>query len=78
MAHPFRVGSPFKRAGKSVAEFCAAYGISRSTFENWARKGVGPAIMQPMPGGRKLITQEAEDQWKRTHTAITTAINAAE
>ena len=53
------------RAGKSVAEFCVAYNICRSTFDNWQRHGVGPVVLQPIPGGRKLITNAAEEAWLR-------------
>jgi hypothetical protein len=67
-----------ERAGKSIAEFCAAYGISRATFANWRKDGVAPACTQVVPRGRVLITQESEDQWKRAHTAIANAITAAE
>lgn len=57
------------RSAKSVAEFCDTYGITRRTFENWQVKGVAPAITQPIPGGRKLISQQSEEEWKLTHTA---------
>jgi hypothetical protein len=68
-----------KRLGKSVDEFCAAYGISRSTFETWrrARPPLGPAELQPIPGGRIIITEEAEAAWKERHTAIANTITAA-
>ena len=66
-----------ERAGKSIAEFCAAYGISRATFANWRKDGLGPACTQVVPRGRVLITQESEDQWKRAHTALPDAINSA-
>jgi hypothetical protein len=69
---------PIARAGKSIAEFCQAYGISRSTWNNWQKAGLGPAVTQPVPGGRVLITAEAEDEWKRRHTAIAATIEAAE
>ena len=59
-----------ERAGKSVAEFCYAYGISRSTFNNYQKRGVGPAMTQPVPGGRVIITPEAEHAWKACHTAL--------
>jgi hypothetical protein len=66
------------RAGKTIAEFCAAYTISRSTFENWRRKGIGPAVLQPGGrGGRGIITAEAEDAWKRVHSGMAAIIEAA-
>jgi hypothetical protein len=58
------------RAGKSVAEFCRGYGISRKNFENWTKRGVAPAIVQPTPGGRKIIPQLAENAWLRTQTGL--------
>jgi hypothetical protein len=66
------------RLGKSPAEFCEAYGISRSTFEEWRRRGLGPAELQPIAGGRIVITQEAEDAWKAKHSALAAVIDAAE
>lgn len=53
-------GPPDKRPAKSIAEFCDAYGINRSTFNNWRKAGIGPAVTQPIPGGRALITEEFE------------------
>ena len=53
----------------TIAEFCRAYHISRGTFSNWQIAGVGPALTQPLPGGRVLITAEAEAAWKAKHTA---------
>jgi hypothetical protein len=69
---------PPKRGGKSIQEFCVSYGIGRSTFNNWRRKGLGPAVTQPVPGGRVLITEEAEAEWKRRFTALAATIEAAE
>ena len=66
------------RAGKSVAEFCAAYHISRSTFDNWQRRGVGPAVLQPIPGGRKIITNAAEEAWRRERERAGLASEPAE
>jgi hypothetical protein len=66
------------RAGKSPAEFCAAYGISRSTFEDWRRRGLGPAELQPIPGGRIIITEEAETAWKAKATSLAAAVVPAQ
>jgi hypothetical protein len=77
MAH--RTRSPVIRAGKSIREFCAAYGISRSTYFKWREAGHAPAQIQPAgPRGRVLITQESEDAWKRAHSALAATISAAE
>ena len=74
MAHP-SVPKP-KRLGKSVQEFCQAYGISRSTFETWRRRGIGPAELQPIPGGRIIITDEAEAAWKARVTGQAAVLDA--
>jgi hypothetical protein len=64
------------RKGKSVAQFCAAYNISRSTFEEWRRRKppLGPAELQPIPGGRIIITEQAEADWAAQRTAQPAAI----
>jgi hypothetical protein len=67
-----------KRTGKSVAEFCASIGISRSTFETWRRRGIGPGELQPIPGGRIIITEEAEAAWREKFTTLAAVIDAAE
>jgi hypothetical protein len=68
-----------KRAGRTVSEFCAAYTISRRTFEVWKKKGIAPKVVQPAgPGGRQLITTDAEDAWKRQFTGLAATIEAAE
>jgi hypothetical protein len=65
-----------KRTGKSVEEFCASLGISRSTFEVWRRRGLGPAELQPIPGGRIIITDEAEAAWKARVTGQAAVLDA--
>jgi hypothetical protein len=78
---------PVKRAGKTVSEFCAAYHITRRTFELWQRKGIGPQVVQPAANGRIIITEQAEAKWvrkrerkhERKHTALAAVVaNAAE
>jgi hypothetical protein len=65
--------------GKTVDEFCAAYDVSPATFYRWKLQGNAPAVWQPGgPGGRQIITPESEDAWKRAHTALAAAIDAAE
>jgi hypothetical protein len=71
-----RAGSPagrrplIKRGSKSVAEFCETHGISRSTYEAWRRLGVGPREIQPVPGGRILISEQAELEWLAKRAAL--------
>jgi hypothetical protein len=70
--------SQVPRAGKSIPEFCEAYGISPRTFENWRRKGIGPAVIQPAgPGGRGFISPEAEAAWKRAASGLAAAVESA-
>ena len=64
--------------GKSVAEFCRDWGISRSTFNNWDARGVGPVTVQPVPRGRKIITPENEDAFARRHARRAGELVAAE
>jgi hypothetical protein len=70
--------APPKRTGKSVTEFCASIGISRSTYETWRRRGIGPGELQPIPGGRIIITEEAEAAWRAKYTALASVFDAAE
>jgi hypothetical protein len=60
------------RKGKSVAEFCHSWGVSRSTYEDWQRHEppIGPAILQPGgKGSRIIITEQAEAEWASKRTA---------
>jgi hypothetical protein len=68
--HERRREAHYERRGKSPAEFCATYGISRSTYEEWQRRGIGPAVLQPIPGGRVIITDQAEADWLAKRTAF--------
>lgn len=53
----------------SIDEFCDSYGISRRTFDYWDARGAAPETTQPVPGGRRFITREAEEEWKLAHRA---------
>lgn len=53
----------------SVAEFCAAHGISRATFYNLLKRGLGPRIMKL--GSRTLISTEAAAEWRQRMEAAT-------
>jgi hypothetical protein len=66
------------RLGKSPTEFCAAYGISRSTFEEWRRRGLGPAELQPIPGGRIIISAAAEAEWLAKRSTLAAVADPAE
>jgi hypothetical protein len=66
-----------KRAGRSIQEFCNSWGVSRATFDNWRRRGLAPKLVQPIPRGRVLITQEAESEWVARHASLATAITTA-
>jgi hypothetical protein len=68
---PRKTRSP-DRPGRTIAEFCAAYDIGRSTWYDWASKGLTPQVLQPAgPKGRAFITPEAEAAWKAQHTGLT-------
>ena len=79
MARPEITGrASLNRKGKSPAEWCRQYGISRSTFNNWKRKNIGPAVTQPAgPGGKQIITDESDADWRRAHTALAAVIEGA-
>ena len=51
------------RAAFSVAEFCAAHGISRSLFYKMLKNSTGPEIMKC--AGRTLVSVEAASRWRR-------------
>jgi hypothetical protein len=66
------------RPGKSVAEFCQAYGISRATFYAWKAAGIAPAVTQPAgPRGWQIITEASEAAWREMYTTIAAAIEGA-
>ena len=66
------------RPGKSVRDFCEAYGISRATFYAWKAAGIAPAVTQPAgPRGWQIITEESEQAWRERHTALAAVIEAA-
>jgi hypothetical protein len=75
---PEITGRKIQRPGKSVSEFCRAYGVSRATFYAWKAAGLAPATLQPAGArGWQLITEEAEQAWKARYTAVAAAIEAA-
>lgn len=61
-------GAELERGAYSIAAFCAAHEISKTTlYELWA-EGRGPARMQ-LRGGRVLISREAAAEWRQRLTA---------
>jgi hypothetical protein len=62
------------RAAYSIAEFCAAYGISPAFYFALKKKGEGPAEMHV--GSRRLITKEAAAEWasERIRATVTEAL----
>jgi hypothetical protein len=72
--HERRREQYFERRGKSPAEFCATWNVSRSTFEEWKRRGIGPALIQPIKGGRIIISEDAEREWAAKATTLAAAI----
>lgn len=47
----------------TVRQFCAAYGISKSTFYRLQQRGEGPRTMKV--GRRVLIPVDAAKEWER-------------
>ncbi len=47
----------------SVKDFCAAHDITKVTFYDLLKKGIGPRIMKV--GARTLISIEAAAEWRR-------------
>jgi hypothetical protein len=56
------------RKARSIAEFCEAYGFCKAQFYNLKKAGKAPRILNV--GARRLITDEAEAEWR---AAMTTA-----
>jgi predicted DNA-binding transcriptional regulator AlpA len=54
----------------SIDEFCARHGISRGSFYNLRKAGLGPREMKL--GARVLISVEAAADWRRQREAKTT------
>jgi len=48
----------------TIAQFCDDHDISRTTFYELERTGKAPRTMKV--GRRKLISQEAQADWRRT------------
>jgi hypothetical protein len=64
--------------GLSVTEFCREENVSRSTFYEWMKRGLAPALLQPRgPGGWSRITPEAVAAW-RARFASSSPVEAAE
>jgi hypothetical protein len=59
------------RAAYTVAEFCAAHRISRSTFYNLRKRGLGP--VEARIGARVLISMEAASRWRRARERASAA-----
>jgi hypothetical protein len=67
------------RRGKTFAQFRADYGIGRSTWDEWGRRGLRPDILQPGgDGGRGVILPEAEAAWIARFTKSTAVTEDAE
>lgn len=47
----------------SVPEFCELHRLSRATFYNLQREGLGPRVMKC--GRRTLIARESAEAWRR-------------
>ncbi|MGF6728008.1 hypothetical protein OKW50_000089 [Paraburkholderia youngii] len=52
----------------SIPWFCARNNMGLWTYHRMQREGTGPAVIR-VPGGRKvIITDEAEEDWRRANT----------
>jgi hypothetical protein len=60
-----------ERAGHGVKELCRRYGIATGTLYAAWRRGEGPKYM--MIGDRRIVTDEAEADWRREREAATRA-----
>jgi hypothetical protein len=79
MPRPAASARKIQRPGKSIREFCEAYGIHRSTFYVWKAAGLAPAVTQPAgPRGWQIITEQSEQAWRERHTALAAVIEAAD
>jgi predicted DNA-binding transcriptional regulator AlpA len=55
--------APVERVTYSIAEFCAAHGISRWLYYKMKKDGTGPREMRI--GDRAFITIESATKWRR-------------
>jgi len=46
----------------SVDEVCARLGISRSTWDKWRGRGVGPEVLR-LPNGSLRVRESRLDAW---------------
>jgi predicted DNA-binding transcriptional regulator AlpA len=51
------------RKAASIEEFCQAHDLSRASFYNMRKSGIGPREMRV--GARVLISDEAASDWRR-------------
>ena len=58
---------------RSITDFCRAHGISRATFYNLAKIGKAPRTMRV--AGRRLVSIEAERDWRRQMEADSNVAN---
>jgi predicted DNA-binding transcriptional regulator AlpA len=59
----------------SIAEFCAAHRISRTTYYNLVESGLAPTQMNI--GRRRLISREAAEKWRARMERNSNALKAA-
>ena len=46
----------------SIAQFCQAHGVGRTTFWAWSQKGIAPKVTKL--GGRSLIFLDDYEAWQ--------------
>lgn len=62
-------------SGKTIAEWCRGYNVSRSTFYNLKRLNKAPRLL--MLNGGFRITPEADAEWRRDREADAARRDAA-
>lgn len=64
---PIKIKSPVPRTGWSIKEWCSRRGIGRSSFYELDKIGKAPITLYLLK--RRIITAEADEQWRREREA---------
>jgi len=59
----------------SIETFCRRHGISVATYYNLRAQGLTPR--EATVGGRRLITREAAEQWRREREGLASSASTA-
>lgn len=55
--------APSNQAAVTIAQFCSAHGLGRTSFYHLVKQGKAPRLMKV--GRRTLISSEAAADWRR-------------